>query len=78
MRCTYHTKPLLDFVNKHGNTSDPEHRQLRANLQSALDCNAANVLLTSEEHALVVRMEIESRNKSLTLKEPANDNPKDS
>lgn len=73
MRCTYHTKPLLDFVNKHGVVGDPEHELLRANLQSALDCNAAQVLLTTEEHALVVRMEIENRNKQHMEKEPAND-----
>lgn len=75
MRCTYHTKPLLDFVNKHGEVGNPEHELLRANLQSAFDCNAANVLLTSEEHALVVRMELEAHTQQTIAKGPANDNP---
>lgn len=76
MLFTYHAKPLLDFVDKHGNAGNPEHVLLRANLQSALDCNAVSVTLTSDEHSLIAYMEYGQRATTLTLKEALNDNTK--
>lgn len=76
MLFTYHTKPLLDFVDRHGNAGNPEHVLLRVHLQNAFDCNAVSVTLTSEEHSLIASMEYEQRATTLTLKEALNDNTK--
>lgn len=73
MRVTYNTGPLLKFLHDYGDATNPEHQQLKANVQSAYDCNSANVLLTEEEHHVVARLEIENRTEQLMKKEPAND-----
>lgn len=77
VRAIYHTKPLLDFVNLHGDMRDRDHIKLRAELQAAYDCNAGQVMLSGEHHHLVVRMQIESKNETLLRKAPANDSTPD-
>lgn len=76
MLFTYHTKPLLDFVDRHGSARNPEHVWLRACLATAVECNAIFVQLTPDEHDMIVGMELEQRPTTLTDKEPHNDNRK--